>query len=199
MNYFELNIGATVHCLDGGCGTLTKIALESDTHTVTHLVVEEGLLLKRARVFPISTVDRATTNDIYLKLSAEQLQKYPPYSEETIEIPDPDHSGDMVVETGPYLTVSSPHMLRQKLRRGVPEKVTVLDRNTAIENLDGPDGKLDSLLVEAESGHVSEVIMHHGLIFPEQKYIPVEQVRQMSERSISVGAEAPSLKSELLP
>jgi len=188
MNYFELSIGAHVHCWDGNCGKLAKIALEPDTQIVTHLIVEEGLLLKRARAFPISTVDRTLTDEIYLNLSAAQLESYPPYSEETVEIPDPDHSGELLIETGPYMTVPPTPMLRQKIRQGVPEEVAVLDRHTTVENLNGAGGKLDSLLVEADSGHVAEVIMHHGLIFPEQKYIPVEQVRQMSERSISVEA-----------
>lgn len=76
------------------------------------------------------------------------------------------------------------------MRQGVPAEVALLDRTTAVENLDGPGGKLDSLLVEAESGHVAEVIMHHGLIFAEQKFIPIERVRRLSERAISVAHEA---------
>lgn len=188
MNYFELNIGAHVHCWDGDCGKLTKIALEPDTQIVTHLIVEEGLLLRRARVFPISTVDRALTDDIYLNLSSDQLDNYPEYREETVEVPDADRSDALLVEAGPYMAVPPSPMLRQKVRQGVPDVVAVLDRNTTVENLDGPGGRLESLLVEADSGHVAEVIMHHGLIFAEQKYIPIERVRQMSERAISVSA-----------
>lgn len=190
MNYFELNIGARVHCLDGDCGKLAKIAVEPDTQIVTHLVVEEGVLLKRAKVFPISTIDRAMTDDIFLNITGTQTNDYPEYREETVEVPDPDRAGDLLVETGTYMAAPPPPMLRQKVRQGVPEEVALLDRNTAVENLNGPGGKLDSLLVEAESGHVAEVIMHHGLIFPEQKYIPIEQVRRLSERAIAVANES---------
>lgn len=195
MNELELNIGAQIHCLDGACGKLAKVALDPETYTVTHIVAEEGLLLKRARVFPMSVVVRTTPDDIYLSLPPEQLSNYPEYREEVVEEVDPAHPTEIMLETGPYMTVTAPPMLRRRVRHGVPEDLVVLDGNTNVENVDGPGGKLDSLRVEPESRHLREIALHHGLIFSEQKRIPIAQVRHIGERAISVSAQELGLPS----
>lgn len=193
MNELELNIGAQIHCLDGACGKLAKIALDPEAYIVTHIVAEEGILLKRARVFPMSVVERTTPDDIYLALSSEQLSNYPEYREEVVEEVDPAHPTEIMLETGPYMTVTAPPMIRRRVRHGVPEDLVVLDGSTNIENLDGPGGKLDSLRVEPESRHLREITLHHGLIFSEQKRIPINHVRHVGERAISVSAQELSL------
>lgn len=189
MNELELNIGAQIHCQDGICGKLAKIALEPETYIVTHIVAEEGVLLKRARVFPMSVVERTTPDDIYLTLSSEQMSNYPEYREEIVEEVDSTQSGELFLETGPYVTVTAPPMIRRRVRHGVPEEVVVLDGSTNIENLDGPGGKLDSLCVESKSGHLRELTLHHGFIFPEQKRIPIDYVRRVGERTIAVSTQ----------
>ena len=195
MNELELNIGAQVHCQDGVCGKLAKIALEPETHIVTHIVAEEGVLLKRARVFPMSVVERTTPDDIYLSLSSEQMSNYPEFREEIVEEVDPAQSGELFMETGPYITVTSPPMIRRRVRHGVPEDLVVLDGSTNIENLDGPGGKLDSLRVESKSGHLRELTLHHGFIFPEQKRIPIDHVRRVGERAIAVSTQELGISS----
>lgn len=186
MNEFELNLGVKIHCLDGECGKLAKLALEPDTFIVTHLIAEEGFLLKRARVFPISLVARTTTDDVYLNATSDQLTNYPEYHEETIEKPDPHHIGDVLHDTGPYMTVTSSPMIREKMRHGVPHDATVIERGLPIHNSIGSGGKLDSLVIKPESGEITRLVVHAGLLFTEQKIIPITNVQHIGERAIDI-------------
>ncbi|MEI2611025.1 MAG: hypothetical protein V9G20_20530 [Candidatus Promineifilaceae bacterium] len=183
---YELNMGATVHCTDGQCGHLTKLVLEPDTYIVTHIVVEEGLLFKRARAFPISVVKRTAVQDIYLSISAEQMSNFPEYHEDIVERPDPVRGGETLLDAGPYMTVSSTPIIRQKVRQGIPADSTVIERGTVVQNPQGADGKLDSVVIEPESGQITQLVMHQGIIFTEQKLIPVANVRHIGERSIDL-------------
>ena len=81
MNDFDFNIGAQVHCQDGQCGKLAKVVVNPDTLQVTDLIIEEGFLLKRARVFPISVVESTTAEDIYLSVHSDDLGNYREYRE----------------------------------------------------------------------------------------------------------------------
>ncbi|MCL4868111.1 MAG: hypothetical protein KJ063_04010 [Anaerolineae bacterium] len=186
MYELALNMGAKVHCLDGECGKLAKVTLEPDTFVVTHLIVEEGFLLKRARVFPILLVEQATPEDIYLNVMADELADYPEYREEIVEIPDPNHSGEALLDTIPYMTVITPPMLREKMRQGIPEDATVIERGIPVRNSEGSAGKLDGLVIEQESGQISQVVMQQGLVFTEQKFIPAVNVQHIGERAIAI-------------
>lgn len=188
MYELALNMGAKVHCLDGECGKLAKVTLVPDTFVVTHLIVEEGILLKRSRVVPVSLVEQATPEDIYLCVAVNELTDYPEYHEEIVEKPDPNHSGEPLLETLPYMTVMTPPMLREKMRRGIPEDATVIESGIPVVNGEGSGGKLDGLIIERESRQISQLVMHHGLIFTEQKFIPITNVQHIGERSIAIDA-----------
>lgn len=81
MDELTLIIGARVYGKNGKCGRLSQVVVDPDTWRVTHIIVEEGFLQRRSRVFPISTVAQATTGDIYLPLDDEELNNYPEYNE----------------------------------------------------------------------------------------------------------------------
>ncbi len=187
MNEMELNLGAKIHCVNGECGKLAKLVLQPDTFIVTHFIAEEGFLLKRARVFPISLVARTTTNDIYLNGTSDQLTDYPDYHEETIEKPNTQHISDVLHETGPYMTVTSSPMMREKLRHGVPQDATVIERGLPVQNNHpGSGGKLDSLVITPESGEITRLVVHHGVLFTEQTTIPITDVQHIGERAIAL-------------
>ena len=82
MNELQLVVGARVYCRNGKCGRLADVVVEPQQRRVTHIVVEEGFLEKRFRVLPISIVEQATTGDIYLAVSDEELATFPEYHDE---------------------------------------------------------------------------------------------------------------------
>jgi uncharacterized protein YrrD len=199
MNEFDLIIGAQVYCQDGKCGKLSKIAVEPDARQVTHLIVEEGFLLKRARVLPLSVVVQAAAGDIYLAIEKDELLDYPDYQEHEVERPAPGYSqsgtqtqvGDSPFGAGLALPVP---MIREKIRRGVLPTLAVIERGIPIKNLERTLGKLDHVLAEPEDGRITRLVMQQGLLFPEQRLLPISLVEGFGEHGISVAALQEDLK-----
>lgn len=70
--------GAVVEAKDGFVGHLGEFLLDPDTGQVTHLVLQEGHLWGRREVtLPISAIDQALENTIYLKLDKRAVEKLP--------------------------------------------------------------------------------------------------------------------------
>jgi hypothetical protein len=86
MDELELSIDARVYCKNGKCGRLAKVVVNPEAWRVTHVVVEEGFLQRRSRVFPISVVQQATTGDVYLSVAEDELSAYPEYREVFVEL-----------------------------------------------------------------------------------------------------------------
>lgn len=201
MKELDLNIGAQVFCSGDRCGKLAKAAVNSETMQVTHLIVEEGFLLKRSRVFPISSVDRTTPDEITLSITVDELEKYPEYREEVVERPVRRHEDTLTPaawrEGMPHgQTVTTPvQTVRERVRYGVPEELAVIGRGTPINGLEGQIGKLDHLLVEAGGGEISRLVVQQGLLFTTQKALPVSIVESIAESGISVAARTEELRS----
>ena len=207
MNEFDLDFGAQVFCKDGKCGTLSRLAVDPETWQVTHLIVEEGFLLKRARVFPFASLDSTTPAGIYLTIHSTELENYPVYQEETVETPAPNQGEAGMSafwrEGVPYGVGSTVPLaiITEKIRHGVPEDVVVTDRGTPVEGLDGGIGKLDHFLVGATAGELTQIIIQQGLLFINKRAIPAYLARSISEDGIFVEASREELEDlpEYLP
>lgn len=200
MNEFDLNIGAQVFCSDGKCGSLAKVAVDPETRRVTHLIVEEGFLLKRSRVFPFSSVEVATSAEIRLLLRSDDLEQYPVYREETVEMPasNQGEAGASAFwrEGVPYgvgPTVPVP-VVSEKIRHGVADDLAVVDRSTPVEGLDGGIGKVDRFMVDAPSGEITQVIVQQGLLFTSKRAVPASMVTAIAEDAVFVEAGGEELK-----
>lgn len=195
----DLNIGADVFCTDGKCGKLAKYAVNTDAWLVARLIVEDGVLLKRGRVFPFSSVEWATADEIQLSIDMEELPNYPEYREEVIEKPASGGAeGGALREATPYghghTAVAPVPTVRERVRYGVPEELAVIGRGTPIEGFEGRVGKLDHFLVNAANGEITYVVAQQGLLFSAKRLIPVTMVESISEGAVSVAATGDVLK-----
>lgn len=200
MEEFDLKVGAQVFCTDGKCGKLAKYAVNPDTMQVTHLIVEDGLLLKRARVFPIYSVEATASGEIHLFVQADEVVNYPEYREEEIEKPVPGNDAGSLPaawrQGAPFAQSAAAPVatVRETVRYGIPEEVIVIERGTPINGLESRIGKLDHFLVQAAGGEISRLVVQQGLLFTAQRAIPVSMVESIAESGISVAALGEELK-----
>lgn len=197
MKTLDLNIGADVFCRDGKCGKLAKYAVNRDAWLVARLIVEDGVLLKRGRVFPLASVERATAGEIQLSIGEEELPNYPEYREEVIEQPAPGGAGgDPMRAAGPYgqTGVAAVPTVREKVRYGVPDELAVVERGTPIEGPEGRVGKLDHFLVNAAKGEITHLVAQQGVLFSTKRLIPVSMVESISEGGVFIAATEEVLK-----
>lgn len=203
MEELDLTIGAHVFCSDGRCGKLAKYAVNPDAWQVTHLIIEEGLLLKRARVLPFFAVQWATPHEIQLFIDTEELTNYPEFREDIIEKEAPEQVKGrppaMAVEQEgvpyPHSMALPVPIMREKVRHGIPEFLEVIDRGTPLNGLEEQVGKVDHFVVNAATGEIIYLIAEQGLLFTTRWVIPISMVETLSEKGVSIAATAETLKS----
>jgi uncharacterized protein YrrD len=194
MNELALSFGAGVSCTDGKCGKLRAVAVNRDMLEVTHLIVEEGFLLKKARVFPFSLVARAA-GDIELSIGSTMAADYPQFREETIETPGASPMAGNGYMEGAYHVASAPPALKRKVRHGVPDERPVLERGVPVITPDGRTGRLDQLLVDEASGRISGLVLEQGVLFLSRRFLPVEMIESVAESGIYIDATPEQLEA----
>lgn len=190
MKELNLNLGAPVHCQDGQCGKLAKVVVDSDTLKVTELIVEEGFLLKHARVFPVSLVEY-TTEEIVLSIDSSEADNFPEYREVEFEEADPHLSPRVEFKADGMLgnmTATNPNVtkVRKKVRQGISsDELKLLDRTTPVNNNDGLIGKLERVVVDGKNRVIRYLAVRQGLLFTDrQLYFPVTAIKSVSEDGI---------------
>lgn len=185
MHELDLNFGTDILLSDGKAGKLCGAAVDIDTLRVTHLLVEDGLLVKKARAYPFSLAAQAG-DGITLSISSGAVEDYPHYREETIEVPA--EGGGTAWASGGYQVATAPPMTYQKVRYGIPDERAVLKRGAAVTAHDGKGGKLDHVIAEAGSGAITHLVLQQGTLFPSRHVLPVEMVESVGQSGIFLHA-----------
>jgi len=74
----DVERGDPVHALDGEIGRIQGVLVDPDNHRVTHVLLQEGHLWGRKKVFiPVSAVT-GVENGIRLSLTKKQVEDLPP-------------------------------------------------------------------------------------------------------------------------
>lgn len=187
----HFHMGAHIHCHDEPCGKLAKVAIDRDFLEITHLIVEEGFLLKRARVFPFSIIRRIDENDIYVNLQSDELANYPEYQERITEVPitdpiirpEPTYNFNDVTLAGaqPDLGIRTAAQIN---RVGIPDNLIVIGSNTTIRNMENPIGKLDCLIADETTGQITGLVVRQGLIFTDYATLSIDWVEAIDNNDI---------------
>lgn len=194
----NFKLGDQVHCSDGPCGKLAKMAVDPSFYEVVYLIVEEGLLLKRARVFPIEAVTQTEEGNIYLSIATDELNNYPEFTEEIVERPlndayvQPASTISEVGLTGANYDLGL-NFVREKVRIGVPDDLAVIGQGTQLMNEDGESWKLEAVQVYDETNDIMSFAVQRGLIFTEQDHFPIEWVESIADDRITLKLTAESL------
>jgi len=189
-------IGADVSCSDGPCGSLTRVVVDPVARSVTDLVVEptgrEGL----ARLVPLDLVD-ATGTEIRLRCTLEEFEKLES-AEDTQFVPGTYGYGAF----GPEQVVSWPYyglgdtVTADALDGGVSQTVTYdlvplgeveVRRGDHVHATDGNIGKVEGLVIEPRSHHVTHVLLQEGHLWGRKEVaIPISAVSSVDEDGIKL-------------
>lgn len=203
MAKFDFNIGAKIHCQGNeDCGKLHKVVLDSHTYRVTDLIVERGFLQKTDRVVPVTEVDKATEDDIYLSIESDKLDDYPEYNEKEFKEPLPnwEEVEGYDFEKEKYRTQEVRHwtrrfgmlhltpvvpQLKRRVHEGISKDKAVIERGTPIKQVANTIGKVDHLLVDRESGEIKHIVMDKGL-FAHSRVIPISMIDDVTEEAVFI-------------
>jgi len=195
MRTFDFNIGAQVHCGEEPCGELLKVVVDPRKERVTDLIVQRGFLFKTDRVLPVSVVERATGQDIYLSVSSEEVGDYPEYREMDFREPAPgwgqterykaEHTRCWLRPWGPVCHEPVVPMVQQRVHENVPSALEVIERGTPVLNATGEIGQVDHVLSDRESSEITYLVVRKGLV-PDYPIVPASAIEHVSEDGITV-------------
>jgi len=181
-------IGADVRCADGVCGKVTHVVVDPVKRAVTHLVVEPRHWPGLGRLVPLDLVDAATPKEVRLRCTRAEfdqlgfaedtdfaprtsLDQYSGYSAEQM-LMSPYYSpiGD---EDVPQTREDEPAGAYGSLPPGEVE----VRRNKRVYATDGEIGRVEGLVIDSGSHHVSHVLLQEGHLFGRREVaIPIGTV-----------------------
>jgi uncharacterized protein YrrD len=209
MYEHKLTIGAHVYSKGGKFGKLTKVAIDPNTWQVTDLIVEDGFLMKRSRVFPVSLISAAMAQEIHLAITDDELDDFQDYKEDEYEYLSSDWEETTLPDAGAHSVETAAQLLDQygltverlapivyrKTHSGLAYELAVVEKGTSIFGRAGKIGHLDRVGTDALSGQVTDIVVRSGLLGNERLRIPARLVESVTEECIRISASKKELEA----
>jgi sporulation protein YlmC with PRC-barrel domain len=190
----QFTIGAEVSCTDGICGEVTRVVVDPVARAVTHLVVEPKHRQGLGRLVPLSLVD-VTSDGVGLRCTLAEFARLDS-AEETQFIPG--SSG--YASYGPGQVLAWPYYGLGGMGTGggmglggigtndgnvsptvtydaVPAGEVEVRRGERVHATDGDIGRVQGLVIDPGSGHVTHVLLQEGHLWGRKEVaIPITAV-----------------------
>jgi len=182
-------IGAGARCADGVCGKVTHIVVDPVKRAVTHLVVEPAHWPGLGRLVPVDLVDAATPGEVRLQCTRAEFDQLR-FTEETdfaprraSRDPYPGYSAEQLLMWPYYSPIGGEDMPQAREAEpagaygSLPPGEVGVRRNKRVYATDGEIGRVEGLVVDSGSHHVSHVLLQEGHLFGRREVaIPIGAV-----------------------
>jgi sporulation protein YlmC with PRC-barrel domain len=201
----QFTIGAEASCSDGACGEVTRVIVDPVAEAVTHLVVGPEHRRDPGRLVPLGLVD-ATGGRIRLRCTLAEFGKLDP-AEESRFIPGTISYagyGPGQVSYWPYYSMGGLGMGGVGMGMGgagmggrgmagqnpsqtvtwdsVPPGEVEIRRGDRVQATDGHIGRVQGLVIDRRSGHVTHVLLQEGHLWGRREVaIPVSAVASTTD------------------
>jgi len=188
----EFVIGASATCTDGPCGEVTRVVIDPVAEAVTHVVVEPRHGHGLSRLVPLDLVEGGP-HQIHLRCTRAELEQLDPAQESEFapELGGYSAYGPGEVLTWPYYGlgggqgfgvgtgVDGPAVVTEDAEP--PGEVSVR-RGDPVYTTDGPIGKVQGLVIDPRSRHVTHVLLQEGHLWGRKDVaIPIKAVTRTDD------------------
>jgi len=186
----EFTIGAGASCTDGVCGEVTRVVIDPIAEAVTHLVIEPKHRQGLARLVPLDLVDEAA-GEVRLRCTIAEFERLDS-AEETQFVPgSPGYAayGPDQVVSWPYYGLAAPDI--DPALVGTSQTVTYdtiplgeveVRRGDAVHATDGDIGRVQGLVIDPRSHHVTHVLLQEGHLWGRKEVsIPISAVTRVDD------------------
>ena len=213
MQLEDLRIGAHVHSQDGHkLGTINKFVVNGKTLSLTHVVVDTGLLrsgeplwkggwgLSHDRVVPLAAVAHATSGRVDLTMTADDFKEHSAdYEEEYFEaMPDlspgrPD-LGDVARLTSSIPGEPGPWLMLEKREIG-PDDVEI-PKDAPVWRLHPHQkiGEVERVIFDESTGKVQDLVIRRGTLFSKDVVLPVRCIVEIVAGIVRVNIDDDALR-----
>jgi len=183
-------------------GILKEIVVFPATRTVTHLVIQAGLLAQRDTVVPAALVSGSTDTLITLTCNAAELEQcsraaqageFVPLADQPAPVPGAapvgwawtrPPGGDPLPQPPPSLIPPGFDRLDMPAAICVPPDDILLDHGTPVESADGKAiGRVSELITDA-SGKITHLVIREGQLFKTPKLVPIDWINRIEDNQI---------------
>ncbi len=181
----SFTIGAGASCTDGVCGKVARVVVDPVARTITHLVVEPKHWSGPGRLVPLDLID-ATTGEIRLRCTLAEFEELDP-AEETQFVPGtpgyPGYNPEQVAFMPYYgLGVGGSSVPLAVTYDTVPLHEVEVRRGEHVHATDGPIGRVQGLVIDPDSRHVTHVLLQEGHLWGRKEVaIPIGAVTAVDD------------------
>jgi hypothetical protein len=196
----QFSIGADASCSDGTCGEVTRVIVDPVAEAVTHLVVEPPHRRGLGRLVPLGLID-ATAGQVRVRCTKAEFDKLEP-AEETRFLPGTSgYAGYGPGQVGlwPYYGlggglgmadggvseglsgIGGGNISQIVTSDTVPQGEVDVRRGDPVEATDGDIGRVQGLVIDRGSRHVTHVLLQEGHLWGRKEVaIPIGAVASTS-------------------
>ena len=177
-------IGEDASCSDGTRCRVTRVIVDPVAGSITHLVIEPGHRKSLSRIVPLSLVD-AASGQVQLRCTREELERLDPAEEVKFLPGSGPYGGYAAGQVGywPYYNLglggpmSGGDIAATMTEDTVPPGEVDVQRGDPVEATDGDIGKVQGLVIDPGSRHVTHVLLQEGHLWGrKQVAIPMQAV-----------------------
>jgi sporulation protein YlmC with PRC-barrel domain len=189
----EIPLDVQVICDDVKVGTSTAVIIDPVSKAVTHLVVK--LVADDERLVPIRFVESSDHYSIKLNCSTVELGKMAKFKTYHY-VPGVTHNPDLPGGEweAPYVTLDYSGDTREV--ESMPEGELAVHRGDPVRATDGQVGVVGELVVDADSGHITHLVLEQGHLFGKKEItVPLDQIDHVSEGSVHLSIDKAEVKN----
>lgn len=174
----EFPMHAQVDCSDGVYGESAYVLINPVTEQVTHLVVRANSAPKTEYIVPVNLFSPTIAGAIQLHCTKAELEEMEPFiktsyiAEKVPDYAESKNRGNFVDWYYYYPYVSPEKTIYETVKEPqIPTGEIALSRGTNVEAADGPIGKVDELVFNAEKGQITHLVMREGHLWGQKDVI----------------------------
>lgn len=195
----DISVSAKVECADGPCGESSTIIVSPDTGNVTHVVVEDQTVSPSVlRLVPFAEIETTTPGRIRLRCAKEELAGFEPFLKthyiEKREAGIPEYAVDGQVHMVARASASQVYYEEEQVER-IPPGLLAVRRGMHVKATDGAAGKVDELLVEPETGHITHLVLLKGHLWGKKDVmVPVSGINFSDADTVHLKLDKAAIK-----
>ncbi len=192
----DIKIGVPLIAEDGTAGRVERIILHPATNEIVGVVATRGGILPHDVVIPSDRLLAADGKGLRVRGTLEELGELEPFAQsQYIDppenwLPPTDSAGGIYLfPATPYAVgaferpVTQPAPAEHEVEELSPGDVDV-NGNTTIFCADGPCGKLERVVTDGTTDHVTHLIVRRGSMIGEGVRVPMECVASLGDDGI---------------
>jgi hypothetical protein len=163
---YELPFDAKVTCTDGHGGTSVAVTLNPENKVISNIIVED--VSGQQHLVSLKAAAKSSHDELWLNCTENELKEMPLFLVTEFVERAPQKSGDFEegewedgIDLSAYEMTTEAYGMPVEVER-VPPGEVALHRGTELNATDGHIGKVEKLIVEPDSGHITHLVLHKG-------------------------------------